>query len=871
MKMLNSLSGVWKDSRLQKTGDRLFVVIAVFLCALLVLLMMPRTMHGTGVVLAENWFYPLIGIVLFAIAMPATNIEPVARDPRSLCLLAAFGIPFADLEVAVGLGLVSIAGLGTLTTVRWIQPVARRFELLAATWLAMIGVNFVFTHVFSRVDSFEFLSAPVAVLLMAFGETLQVSGSTIFLDSEGKVVEILCSPDKFGGVFPVLLLTGLLLGGCYLRVSRKALLALSVALPVYASLRTAGILSAITHEAFPYRWWDEYFVSLSYLPFLLIFFVFSKGREVPDSSTVGGGFKWRLCVPALLGAAMLIFAWNWSDPGIEKNGVVVIDEAHSRWEWSEEPLTEDLYGVKTVYSYYCMAEQLKEDYEVRRNFDPITDETLSDVSVLILKTPTQPYPQESREAIWRFVENGGGVWLVGDHTDIFGMNTHLNSIGSRYGIELKADSVIDPETNRQITKPVRTSHPIARSSGLFLWYTGDSVTAPLGTKDVFVSNRMLRDGRDLAKNTYFGDFSPNLNEAVGPVLQAVALPVGKGRVAVWTDSTLFSNFSIFLPNKMELAEGYVDWLNRTNGPFTMTRQILLALGLLLVSIALGFSRGFAVPGFLWPGIAIGALLVFHVNGTNYPEPSKLQRTDVAFYEPTAPVYHMPVTIPFNDPLPGQYLTSFVASQRAGQRPAVAFNMDEALVGDTIVWIAPRMPDNENVEVVVNKMVRFVEDGGKLIILDGGIGDYRIMKTLLTAIGSDESVIARIERRNVDEAAERPEWVDQIVASHGAQSANGELLWMQSEAIGRDETEFSLHIGEPVLRFGDVDGPPVLVKVPLGKGEILLSSTRKAFSDLQIGASSDIPTRRQLVALTLLFDFFRDQPNETEQVVQATND
>jgi hypothetical protein len=37
---------------------------------------------------------------------------------------------------------------------------------------------------------------------------------------------------------------------------------------------------------------------------------------------------------------------------------------------------------------------------------------------------------------------------------------------------------------------------------------------------------------------------------------------GDGRVAAWTDSTIFSNFSAFEPGKTELMLGMLDWLNR---------------------------------------------------------------------------------------------------------------------------------------------------------------------------------------------------------------------------------------------------------------------------------------------------------------------
>ena len=38
---------------------------------------------------------------------------------------------------------------------------------------------------------------------------------------------------------------------------------------------------------------------------------------------------------------------------------------------------------------------------------------------------------------------------------------------------------------------------------------------------------------------------PDVDEMIGPTTQALALESGRGRIAVWSDSTLFSNFAIF--------------------------------------------------------------------------------------------------------------------------------------------------------------------------------------------------------------------------------------------------------------------------------------------------------------------------------------
>lgn len=58
---------------------------------------------------------------------------------------------------------------------------------------------------------------------------------------------------------------------------------------------------------------------------------------------------------SLAGAALVTWGWFWVDPGIQKEGTILIDEYYSDWEWSDVKLDTRLYGVQTVYNYYCLS------------------------------------------------------------------------------------------------------------------------------------------------------------------------------------------------------------------------------------------------------------------------------------------------------------------------------------------------------------------------------------------------------------------------------------------------------------------------------------------------------------------------------------
>lgn len=104
-----------------------------------------------------------------------------------------------------------------------------------------------------------------------------------------------------------------------------------------------------------------------------------------------------------------------------------------------------------------------------------------------------------------------------------------------------------------------------------LFATSCSLNAPLLADNVIVGWELAAEPLDYSVNTFFGDFQPATDEQFGLFLQMAGVKYGQGRVATFTDSTIFSNFTMFMPGKPELALGTVEWLNRAN-TFTEYRR-----------------------------------------------------------------------------------------------------------------------------------------------------------------------------------------------------------------------------------------------------------------------------------------------------------
>lgn len=842
----------------------LFLVGISFLVSCLLILIQPRTFLLGGYFSHPQWTQPLVGMVAMCLLIPYRgpwrNGLPM-KEGRWLLALAPL-VAFVPTTIGIGLGLLAITGLALCLSVRRFAAVADRFLLTSGLWLLCLFLSNVYSHVVTRTSNYAWLAYPLSLLLRALGLPCSSEGGTLSTTVEGMYHSALASPDKFALEFVVMFAGSLLLAAVLFRLSFRAVLQALAILAAYTLARTAWLISSHMVTNSGDAWWSEVPTILSFLPLLPMLIVTLKAttqegdrpatdveQKAPSAPT--GRFRWRIAwqpVCVFLGPLFLTVGWLWVDPGTQKQGKILIDERYSRWEWSEKPIDTKLYGVKTVYSYYTMVESLAHYYPVERNFADITDNLLRGVSVLVLKTPTEPYPEPVRQAIWRFVEQGGGVWMIGDHTDVFGMDTYLNMLAGRYGVHFKFNAAVDPETNRQLYVPTAISHPIVRRLPLFLWYTSDTLEAPWFSNDVINTPRILVDNPDFSVNTFFGNFQPDLDEPVGPVVQAVALPSGAGRIAAWSDSTLFSNFAISLPGKMPLALGYVDWLNHRNSSFPVRTILLLAGSLTLLAGFSRFRQAWVTPG-LWVGLTAGTLLTSLCYDRFYPEPHLNHPFEsVAFYEPNVQS-HLPVSTAMMEATPDEYLTASIAAQRAGKNVFVADTLSEAYKAKTLV-IVHSHADFTNTDIA--GIYRWVRDGGSLILLDGGTGSSSTLARLLEPSGIRVRELSPEEQTANDELMQ---WVRRFPGLTPLPEVDSTRLYtIEGQRLNRQDQNMVLSGGTPIV-INETGQHTTIARIAVGKGQVIASSTTDMFSDTSLGENSKVPTDRQLVLLNLLYNWF----------------
>jgi hypothetical protein len=211
----------------------------------------------------------------------------------------------------------------------------------------------------------------------------------------------------------------------------------------------------------------------------------------------------------------------------------------------------------------------------------------------------------------------------------------------------------------------------------------------------------------------------------GLLLQSAATKHGDGRVLLYTDSTCFSNFYMFMPGKPELVLGSIDWLNRKNR-FGFVKLLLAAVSIAALGAAFWVLRkeapGKAIriearPLALFAvllGIPLGVFATGRINEHSYARPAPHTNYPIIAFDAEHSNYHLPIKT-FGTDSHNDIQTFYVWTQRLGVFPEVRFNFSDCLKNSDCVVVIN--PTREFTGREIGEFVRYVENGGKVLLLD----------------------------------------------------------------------------------------------------------------------------------------------------------
>jgi hypothetical protein len=288
------------------------------------------------------------------------------------------------------------------------------------------------------------------------------------------------------------------------------------------------------------------------------------------------------CLPALatcIGVALLVAGLFWCPSGpVKSAGRILWDEYHSTWEPTSRPYDTDWYGHDSGYNYSCIYDYCSRFYDTDRLTAEITPGTLRPGDILISKVPTSSYSKEEIDQIERFVQAGGGLMCIGEHTDVFGTSTHLNDITRRFGFTYRFDCAFGIKSVfEELYEQPLLAHPIVQRMpplDFEISCTIDPAASP--GRAAMRATSLKNAWPDYHASNFYPQVEDFPDARYGSFVQMWATEQGQGRVAAFSDSTQFSNFSTFEPGKPEMFLGMIQWLRRANSPGPLLEFLTLA-------------------------------------------------------------------------------------------------------------------------------------------------------------------------------------------------------------------------------------------------------------------------------------------------------
>jgi hypothetical protein len=312
----------------------------------------------------------------------------------------------------------------------------------------------------------------------------------------------------------------------------------------------------------------------------------------------------------------------------------------------------------------------------------------------------------------------------------------------------------------------------------------------------------------------------------------VAVTRGKGRVLVFTDSTIWSNFFMFIRGKPELALSSVAWLMHTNRLAWL--RPLLAAGALVVALALllairgklrsGLPLVLALAGAL--SFAATARLLDGWVARHSAPPAPRKTLPLVAFERGRTAYAVPDVADIPDKSPRSFHTFYVWTQRVGWMPTTRL-FENCFDGvGTVVILNPREHFSP---AEIQGVQKFVQDGGQLLVMDSAHAHHSTANTLLEPFGLQFDYAA-VESVGVRDAA------------------RGDTLALLMHAG-------AVRGGEPRILLPD--GRAALATASPGRGRLVAMCASDNFNDASLGTTSEVPTPEQLALYRIEYRIFAE--------------
>jgi len=372
--------------------------------------------------------------------------------------------------------------------------------------------------------------------------------------------------------------------------------------------------------------------------------------------------------------------------------------------------------------------------------DTLSPEVMNNAGVVVIVNLMDSLSEPEESALHRFVEEGGSLLLLGDHTGMQNIRDPSNRLLEPYGIELNFDSA-KPTRTGWAGSLVCAQHPLTSRLGLIrqggkkpgatqIW-VGASLKATPPGRPLIVGRDGFSDAGDSAnvKDGYLGDFRYRPDERLGNLVLLAQARAGEGKVLVFGDTSTLQNGALL--RSRDFARRIFAYLL---SPVKETRTQVRTAGLLLIA---GAILAWGLSGGATGGLALGAVALFIAAGfCQYRTATFGDGLAYTWSEATPPralldFSHSPRT-PLNQTGGDGQWGLQNCLMRSGFLPQAMERWDEGRLYDAriLVEIAPAKKFGGQEREAIN---RFMQGGG-LVMLCCGMEEFDGSKSLLKEYG-----------------------------------------------------------------------------------------------------------------------------------------
>lgn len=243
----------------------------------------------------------------------------------------------------------------------------------------------------------------------------------------------------------------------------------------------------------------------------------------------------RLCRFAFC-AGLCLIPWCFFKGMSMPRGDKVAYLEHGKWANADAEWNLEHVMIRSAYAYSELAKLLSAERLALPDLN-------SQYREAWMVTPTKPLSAEELSGLRSWVNQGGSLVLITDHTDVFGHGRVANQILNPLGMSTDYTAFFPTEEDDQAKDgwlgnyQMRTTTTF-RGYGIF----------PL------ITARWFNEAGDYSTKNFFGRLRATGEDEHTRRVIAGVRPYGRGRFILMADSTMFSNFATYAPDSLRIAE-----------------------------------------------------------------------------------------------------------------------------------------------------------------------------------------------------------------------------------------------------------------------------------------------------------------------------